>query len=225
VFADGSGHLVDVPVSAPFQRSATYKVFASSATGIASATFTIVGSLVPSTSSATPGQALTATGTGFTPGERVALLWDTAAQRVGEITAAEDGSFRADIRVPGNAGAGQHELVAAGVSSAVTLAHPLAVRWVASASVTPARAVSGDQITVAGSGFTPDAGFYIRWGGPDGPPIGSGMADGTGMLPATTATIPRVPAGAYTLYVTNDRDSTATVPFAVVALGAGGAVR
>jgi hypothetical protein len=216
VFADASGEFLNVPVVAPSRQASTYHVFASNAIQIARSAFTIEGNLALSPSSGVPGEPLIVRGAGFAPGENVVLLWDTSAQRIHQTTVVEDGSFQAELRIPDNAGAGTHQLVAVGASSGLTLALTVTVYWIPSASVTPDRALPGGKITVAGSRFIPGTGFYIRWDSTDGPSIGSDMVDGSGRL-STIAIVPLVPAGVYRLYVTNDSDSTAIVPFTVIA--------
>jgi len=216
VFADASGEFLNVPVGVPHQQASTYQVFASNAIQIARAAFTLEGNLALRPSSGVPGETLTVHGAGFAPGENVALLWDTSAQRLHQTTAFEDGSFQGELRIPDNAGAGTHELVAVGASSALTVALTVTIYWIPSASVTPERALPGGKITVVGSHFIPGTGFYIRWGSPDGPSIGTDMVDGSGRL-STTAVVPLVPAGVYALYVTNDSDSTAIAQVTVIA--------
>jgi hypothetical protein len=173
-----------------------------------------------SSSSGRPGVPLTLSGYGFKPYGEVRLFWgDLDDFYFGSVFTDASGRFSdVPVVVPYYRPA-TYNVFASSATGLANSTFTITVSPVTAASVSPDRALPGSRITVTGSGFPPAKEIHIRWNRPDGSSIGSEMADDSGALHPTTATVPQVSAGVYMLYVTNDRDSTATVPITIIESG------
>ena len=103
-------------------------------------------------SSYSPGDAVTVTGTGFTPGEQVEVWLHSDPQWVGTALAAADGTVGHTFTLPTDLEAGQHHVELIGVSSGRVLATPeFTVIAAGAGAATP---VSGGTLPYTGSDTT-----------------------------------------------------------------------
>ncbi|HZS86703.1 MAG TPA: alkaline phosphatase family protein [Chloroflexota bacterium] len=152
------------------------------------------------------GQTVTVSGTHFAAGKRVNLYWGSAAvpPTVPAITSTltdSTGTLAIALRVPA-ATYGAHSVEVVGASSGRATGFPF---WVVPSAVLAAsRGRAGTANVAYGTGFGHNETVTVRWGGDQGPAIGLGTSNASGVLgPANgiSFTVPLSPTGNYTVVV------------------------
>ncbi|MFB7842844.1 collagen binding domain-containing protein [Microbacterium sp. NPDC056052] len=115
-----------------------------------------------------PGAAVHVTGSGFMPGESVAIELHSDPISLGTLTAGSDGVVDTTVTIPADAPAGAHRIVLTGQRSTLT---------------------GGSALTIAGV-TTPGGSDGSGTGGGSTPASGSGTASGSAQLAATGAELP-----------------------------------
>jgi hypothetical protein len=121
------------------------------ATGAPQAPETVPTEAVPvGSGSATPGEKVTISGSGFAPGSTVVLTVHSTPVNLGTATVAADGTFTATVTLPSNLPAGSHHLLATG------LAPDGSVRYVSKALTVAASGTGGGTaaLPVTGTNVT-----------------------------------------------------------------------
>ena len=156
----------------------------------APATPTTPLTLKTSASWAKVGQSVTLTGTGFQPGERVAIQWN-GTLTVRTVKASSSGGFAVGLAVPDGA-YGTHTFYARGGTTGRS--SKVGIRVGASLERTPARGAPGTRVYVTVAGFGAYETVRLTWKGATGPYLGTVSTNGQGTASATIV-IPNAPAG------------------------------
>jgi hypothetical protein len=208
--ADTTG-AVNFQFSVPQLANGQYPVVATGRTrGTASVNFTISGtSLSLSSQEGPPGTSVTATGTGFQPGETVQVFFNGA--QVGTPVADTTGSFRATFTIP-TLPNGNYQADAKGQSSGDTASAPFTVGG-ASVVLSVTSGPVGTNVTATGSGFAPGASVHVLFADSV---VDTQTADTNGGVTSNFA-IPRVVVGNYLVVMSVLNGPTATAVFTVTA--------
>ena len=201
--------VVEFEFSVPQLANGQYPVVATGRTrGTASVTFTISGSsLSLSSQDGPPGTSVTATGTGFQPGETVQVFFNGAS--VGTPVADTTGSFRTTFTIPQLAN-GNYQVDAKGQASGTTASAPFTVGGV-SVTLSTYSGPVGTNVTATGSGFPPGATVRVVFAGVL---VEAPTADTNGKVTSTFA-IPQVRAGNYLVTMSAQAGIAATAAFTV----------
>jgi hypothetical protein len=208
--ADTTG-LVNFQFSVPQLANGQYQVVATGRTrGTASVSFTISGtSLSLSSQEGPPGTSVTATGSGFQPGETVQVFFNGA--QVATPVADTTGLFRATFTIPSLPN-GNYQADAKGQSSGDTASAPFTVGG-ASVSLSASSGPAGTNVTATGSGFAPGASVRVLFADSL---VDTQTADTNGSVTSNFA-IPRVVVGNYLVVMSVQNGPTATAAFTVTA--------
>jgi hypothetical protein len=129
------------------------------------APFTVAAAFALSPTSGRRGQAVTASGSGYHPGERVDVYWDCdhscAGPRLASVLADGAGAFAATVRVPTDASYAGHRVAAIGRTSSDVVAATYTV--LATLSASPTSGIRGSSTTLSGTGFDPHESVQVRW--------------------------------------------------------------
>jgi hypothetical protein len=206
--ADTTG-LVTFEFSVPQLANGQYPVLATGRTrGSASLNFTISGtSLALSSQQGPPGTSVTATGTGFQPGETVQVFFNGA--QVATPVADTTGAFTATFTIP-NLANGNYQVDAKGQTSGDTASAPFAVGG-ASVSLSAASGAVGSSLTATGSGFKAGDSVRLVFAGTL---IDTKNADTNGGVTFTFG-VPRVTPGAYLVVMNGQNSGSASAGFTV----------
>jgi hypothetical protein len=228
VSADGSGGIFTT-LNAPNLNAGQYNIQAGDQeTGyVAYAAFTILPSVFAITvkpNAGQPGQPVTITGTGFTPGGIVTLTFDSIS--IGTTTASSSGSINYQATIPASP-VGDHTITAKDTQTGSTTAtftmrqgsgptetpnvtpsgsttpppseSPTATPPTSQGtiSLTPSQGKIGSTVTVSGYGFTPNSLITINIGGN---PVAQPYSDGNGRINGASFTIPAtIAVGSYSV--------------------------
>lgn len=131
-FAD-VGQTLSVEVTGS-KNGYTSQTRAATASGVTTAVVSLGAAKV------TAGDSVTVTGTGFQPGETVAIELHSTPVQIGSVIASASGAINASVTIPVGTAAGAHAIVVTGASSGVTASAPITV---AAASGLAALAATG----------------------------------------------------------------------------------
>ncbi|HEY1296681.1 MAG TPA: hypothetical protein VGJ60_26690, partial [Chloroflexota bacterium] len=209
--ADTTG-LVNFQFTVPQLANGQYQVLATGKTrGSASVTYTISGtSLSLSAQQGPPGTSITATGTGFQPGETVQVFFNGA--QVGTPVADTAGTFKSTFNIPTIAN-GKYQVDAKGQTSGNTASAPFTVGGANVALSTDSGAV-GASVTATGTGFAPGDSVRLVFAGSL---VSTQNADTTGSV-TFNFTIPRVVPGLYLVVMSGGSGATASATFTVTSV-------
>lgn len=164
------------------------------------------------------GQEVTVTGSGFVPGETVAVTLDDSTL-LGEVTANADGEFSEGLLVPAATEAGEYTVTATGTDSGRTatadleVTTPVVVDPEPEITVSPESVEPGDVITVAGTGFESGETVTVTLGDVT---LGTATAGDEGSFSAEFTVPVATSAGAHTVTaVGGDSDLSATAELEV----------
>src|SRR5215831_1248050 len=206
--ADTTG-LVNFEFSVPQLANGQYPVLATGQTrGTASVNFTISGtSLALSSQQGPPGTSVTATGTGFRPGETVQVFFNGA--QVGAPVADTAGMFNATFTIP-NLANGNYQVDAKGQTSGDTASAPFTVGG-ASVTLNTYSGPVGTNLTATGSGFPAGDTVRVVFAGSL---LDTQTANTTGSVTSNFA-IPRVASGVYLVVMNGRTGVSASAAFTV----------
>jgi hypothetical protein len=202
---------VNFEFSVPQLANGQYPVVATGRTrGTATVNFTISGtSLSLSSQDGPPGTSVTATGTGFQPGETVQVFFNGA--QVGTPLADTTGTFRTTFTIPSLPN-GSYQADAKGQSSGDTASAPFTVGG-ASVMLSASSGPVGTNLTATGSGFAPGTSVRVLFADAL---VDTQTANTNGSVTSNFA-IPRVVAGNYLVTMTVQNGPTVTAIFTVTA--------
>jgi hypothetical protein len=211
--ADTTG-LVNFEFSVPTLANGQYPVLATGRTrGSASVNFTISGTSVAlSSQQGPPGTSVTATGTGFQPGETVNVTFNNVA--VGNPVADPSGTFRVTFNIPQIA-AGNYQVDARGQTSGDTASATFMVGG-ATVSLSAASGPVGAALTASGTGFVAGDPVRLLFAGS---PVTTQNADTNGNI-TFNFTVPNVSPGTYFVVLSARSGAVASAAFAVTGGGA-----
>ena len=173
---------------------------ASSATGSATVTVTMPQVSVSPTSQ-TSGKVVSVSGSGFTPGKRVDIRWNSPSGKlIGYLTANVSGSLSGKVTVPAGTVPGDYSVVMIDLASGLSGSATLKVIG-ATVTVTPQQASSGTVVSVIGSGFGPSEVVEIRWNGPSGKLLGYRTTSTDGSMSGKVTIPADAQPGTYTLFL------------------------
>jgi hypothetical protein len=207
--------LVNFEFSVPQLANGQYPVLATGRTrGSASVNFTISGtSLRLSEQQGPPGNSVTATGTGFQPGESVQIFFNGA--QVGTATADTTGTFKQPFNVPTVAN-GNYQVDAKGQTSGNTASAPFTVGG-PSVTLSADSGAVGTSLTASGAGFAPGTSVRLVFAGTL---INTQNADTNGNVTFTFA-VPQAVPGVYLAVMSAPATgATASASFTVTSGGA-----
>ncbi len=191
--------------------SGTYLITAKDSSGAAEGVEFIVAARITLTpSSGTAGSLVTVQGNGFQTSGSITITYDDVVQTTATLTA---GAFNASFTVPGGV-AGNHVVKATdGINSA--LANYTATLSAALSPITSTAAPGnvGQELTVTGTGFLPNAAITVSFGTSS---IGSATSSATGAF-TVAFDAPAVAAGSHVITVT-DGTNTRTFTFVMEAV-------
>ncbi|MCL2149642.1 MAG: IPT/TIG domain-containing protein [Dehalococcoidia bacterium] len=162
------------------------------------ATINVTSNVTLSTNSASPGETIAISGTGFTPGSADVTL---GGVQIGTATVDNSGSFtNAPITIPNDASFGTHNLFVQGESAGTFTVDP-------KLAVSPASGGPDDTITISGSGFRPNKTMTFQLGEYSLAAIqGTVTTDAFGGFEAAFK-IPFLPKGQYIVQATDGNNS------------------
>ncbi|MFB8229618.1 choice-of-anchor G family protein [Cellulosimicrobium sp. NPDC055967] len=149
------------------------------------------------------GTPTTVTGTGYTPDSTVTVeVRDTAGTVVAtlsDVPTDGDGGFTTPITVPADATPGEYAVVGIDDTTSTEAETPLTVEAAAiepTITVDPTTANPGDDVTVDGTGYTPDATVTVE------------IRDGSGAVVTSLGDVPTDGDGSFTTPITVPEDTT-----------------
>ena len=115
----------------------------------------------------TAGEAVSFTGSDYTPNETVEVALEGASGTVATGTALVDGSggLNGTFTVPGRVPSGSYELTVTGVESGFPLGGPVTVSGFAPAIAATAAVMPGETVEVSGSGYAPEEELTLTFAG------------------------------------------------------------
>ncbi|MDQ2886911.1 MAG: hypothetical protein M3Y39_12605, partial [Chloroflexota bacterium] len=159
------------------------------------------------------GQSVTVNGGSFGANDTINILFINKI--VATTTSASDGTFTATFLLPEYPGVNLNEIEAQDTTANLSATYLYYYSSIVTA--TPSTVHNGDQITVTGTRFQPNANLYILWEthGEEISLVDYLVADGTGSF-TVTATVQGVPTGSYPICVNEYGDQTCTTNSIVV---------
>ena len=160
-------------------------------------------SITTTPTSGTYKQSVTVSGNTFAANESIKIYWDSPGTTpLATTTASATGTLTKNIKVP-QAALGKHTFFAIGQTS-----HRVAIASIQikpKASLSAVSGIAGASIILTGYGFmgyTQDVNevLNVYWNSPTGTLLGTSTVNGLGTSGAITFTVPKAPAGTYTLY-------------------------
>lgn len=188
------GYLPPTTITVPGRATpGTYnvKVVGESSHITVKSTFTIVAPAITLSSTTGPvGTQVTLNGQGYTPGERVHILWNYTGPGTGtdvaDVTAGYSGLIQASFSVPA-ATTAAYNVAAVGASSGRTSQQQFTLAQGLAAS--PASNSPGLKTTISGTGFQANETVNYYWDSTSGLHLGKNSADGNGNI-SKNITIP-----------------------------------
>lgn len=205
---------VIIPTTSAGAHTITARV-TSDPTVFANATFTVNSRIVITPTTGTAGTTVTITGSGFSPAGVMSFTYDATplASSPATPTIQANGTFSAQVVIPG-AAAGTHTIYAVdGMGNVATASFISTITAELSPTTsTAAPGNVGQDVTVTGSGFIPNAAITVRL---DNAAVATATASATGGFTATFK-VPAIAAGEHAVSVS---DGTTTRNFVYIMEG------
>ncbi len=169
-------------------------------------TFTVAPGITLPVTTAPVGTVITVSGFGFDPIVAIQILFSTETTAIQNATTGANGSFSAQFIVP------QNSRLSYTITARQTLTPSIAATALFAitpriTSISASAGGVGDPIVINGDGFTAFGSVSVFFDSESTTPLTSVTANSTGIIPATTITIPASFRGTHTIFV---RDNTAT---------------
>jgi hypothetical protein len=191
--------------SVPASSGGDHNINATGVTTKAAAIFTTLPSVILDTANASTGSTITATGSGFTPGQKSITVTFDDQELTSGISADTSGSWKATFAVP-SAASGSHTIKIAGAGGVDLSVDAISFKIKPAVALSPATGTVGSTVSVKGTGFAAGSNITITY---DDNSVAKVSADGSGSF-SKSIVIPKSLAGDHEVKASDPTNSAVT---------------